>query len=140
MSGSRTENHAVGFRVNTDEENTVSNANHSEAIALMVETITLVTTSDQLHAVSQKGLEELEGGAGLNTNSRVANDLENASEVAGMIADFTPGTHVGLAAEGISVGLDVAAKATVFIDDHPAIGNAAKSVAHDISSVFKSIF
>jgi hypothetical protein len=106
----------------------------------MVETITLVTTSDQLHAVSQDGLEELEGGAGLNTNSRVANDLENASEVAQVVADFTPGTHIGAIAEATSVGLDLAAKTTVFIDDHPAIGNTAKSVVDDVSKAFKSIF
>jgi hypothetical protein len=118
----------------------MSNLDQSETITLMVETIGLVTTSDQLKAVSQEGLEELEGGARLNTNSRVANDLENASEVAGIVATFTPGTQVGAVAETASIGLDVAARATVFIDDHPAIGNAAKSVANDVSKAFKSIF
>jgi hypothetical protein len=108
---------------------------NQDAVAQMVETITLVTSSDQIKGMSESALEAIDGGAG---GSKVANDLEAASQAIGL-AD-NAGGKVGTIAQGVSGALDLASKATNFIDEHPAIGKAAKTVATDVGHALKSIF
>jgi hypothetical protein len=42
----------------------MSNSNQDDAVAKMVDTITLVTGSEQIKAMTEEALEAIEGGAG----------------------------------------------------------------------------
>jgi hypothetical protein len=112
----------------------MSNSNQAEAIEHMIETITLVTGTEQIKGMTEAALESTDGGAG----SSVSNGLETASQAASLGSNL-PGKAGGYA-DGASKALDLAAKATDFIDQHPGIGQAVKSVEHDVSSFIKSIF
>jgi hypothetical protein len=112
----------------------MSTSNQVDAIAQMLDTITLVTGTEQIKGMTEDALESIDGGAG----SSVSNGLEAASQAASLGSNL-PGKAGGYA-DGASKAFDLAAKATDFIDQHPGIGQAAKSVEHDVSSFIKSIF